>query len=408
MTDAAASALAAPAAQAKQPAPSLDARAPRPRAVRLRRSAVTLAVAAAAALLAGSLAWAFVIQPELRAQARARPDAPRESQPGLVRAGEVITDQPASYDRLAPTEDALPEPRMLAARPEASTDRLAAPGPVEPARPARIAEPAYLRPAVHDRPSAAEPRPSPARVAAQQAAGSGLFFGEGRGGDASAAQPARASATEGVPLRRDYAAVYGGHALLPPLSPWELKAGAFIPAALVTAVDTSRPGPVVAAVTQPVYDTVTGRTLLVPQGSRLIGRHGGDSRYGDRRVFLVWDRLILPNGSSLILTEEAGVDAQGAVGVRGRADRRLLQLGLATLFAGAITTLGELARDGDGDDDGRGLLGSAGDAASIEAAQVGGRLIDRELEVRPSIHVRAGAPVRVLLTRDLILEPYRL
>ena len=83
----------------------------------------------------------------------------------------------------------------------------------------------------------------------------------------------------------------------------------------------------------------------------------------------------------------------------------LLQLGAAALFAGAITTLGELARGGSDED--RSLLGSAGDAASIEAAQVGGRLIDRELEVRPSIHVRAGSPVRVLLTRDLILEPYR-
>ena len=162
----------------------------------------------------------------------------------------------------------------------------------------------------------------------------------------------------------------------------------------------------VAAVTQNVFDTVTGRILLVPQGSKLIGRHGGESRYGDRRAFLVWDRLILPNGKSLILTEEAGVDAQGAVGVRGRADRRLLQLGAAVLFGGAISTLGELARDGDDGDD-RSLLGSAGDAASIQAAQVGGRLIDRELDVRPSIHVRAGSPVRVLVTRDLILEPYR-
>lgn len=393
----------------KQPAPSLDSRAPRPPAVRLRRSAVTAAVVGASALLAGSLAWAFVIQPELRAQARERPREARETQPGLVRAGEVITDQPASYDRLAAPEDRLPEPRLLGAGSDAAEepDPLAEPGPISPSRHARLTEPAYVRPALYEPASpATAPRLSPSRAAAQQAAGSGLFFGDGAASRASAPQPARpAEGPDGVALRQDYAAVYGGHALLRPLSPFELKAGAFIPAALVTAVDTSRPGPVVASVTQNVFDTVTGRTLLVPQGSRLIGRHGGDSKYGDRRAFLVWDRLILPNGSSLILTEEAGVDAQGAVGLRGRADRRLLQLGIATLFAGAVTTLGELARDG-GDED-RSLLGSAGDAASIEAAQVGGRLIDRELEVRPSIRVRAGAPVRVLLTRDLILEPYR-
>ncbi len=385
---------------AKEPPPPLDTRAARPKAVRLRRSAVMIAVLGAAGLLSASFAWAFIVQPELRAEARDRPRGTRDTgAPGTVRAGEVITDQPASYDRLAPPADRLPEPRMLGAAAATQPDPTAAPGPIASRSYARVAEPRYAPP-LGDPP---RPDPAPARSAAADAAGSGLFFAASAEGGQTA--PARGGDRGGGPaLRQDYGAVYGGHALLRPLSPYELKAGAFIPGALVTAVDTSRPGPVVAAVTQNVFDTVTGRILLVPQGARLIGRHGGESRYGDRRAFLVWDRLILPNGSSLILTEEAGVDAQGAVGVRGRADRRLLQLGIATLFAGAITTFGELARDGNGD---RSLLGSAGDAASIEASQVGGRLIDRELEVRPSIHVPAGAPIRVLLTRDLILEPYR-
>ena len=150
---------------------------------------------------------------------------------------------------------------------------------------------------------------------------------------------------------------------------------------------------------------MTGRILLVPQGSKLIGRYGGDSHYGDKRAFLVWDRLILPNGKSLILTEEPGVDGTGATGLRGRADRRLLQLGIATLAGAAVTTLGEIAHNNAGGS--RSLIGAAGDAASIEGAQVAGRLVDRELDVRPSIHVRAGSPVRALITRDLILEPYQ-
>ncbi|MGV9010597.1 TrbI/VirB10 family protein, partial [Brevundimonas sp.] len=153
-------------------------------------------------------------------------------------------------------------------------------------------------------------------------------------------------------------------------------------------------------------DTVSGRYLLVPQGTRLIGRAGGDSAYGDRRAFLTWERMILPNGKSLLLGEEAGVDAQGAIGVRGEVDRRLLPLLVATAFSGAITTLGQIARD-DGDSRSSGLLGDAGDAAAIEGARIGGRLVDRELEVRPSIRLRPGAAVRVLMTRDLVLEPYR-
>jgi type IV secretion system protein VirB10 len=385
----------------KEPPPPLTARAPRPKAIRLRKSAVTALVIGAAGLLSGSLAWAFIVKPEMRAEAREQKRETRDTgQPGTVRAGEVITDQPASYDRLGAPEDRLPEPRGFGADAPEGTEAID-PQPQPVRAYARVSEPRYAPPTSYDAPLQREPRRSPAQSAATQAAGSGLFFG---GTEARPAAPQTTSAPQ-VALRQDYGAVYGGHALLAPLSPYELKAGAFIPGALVTAVDTSRPGPVVAAVTQNVFDTATGRILLVPQGTKLIGRNGGESRYGDKRAFLVWDRLILPNGKSLILTEEAGVDAQGAVGVRGRADRRLLQLSAAALFAGAITTLGELARGGSDDD--RSLLGSAGDAASIEAAQVGGRLIDRELEVRPSIHVRAGSTVRVLLTRDLILEPYR-
>jgi len=199
--------------------------------------------------------------------------------------------------------------------------------------------------------------------------------------------------------------MYSGNGLVAPLSPFELKAGAIVPAALLTAVDTSRAGPVVATVTQNVYDSISGRHLLLPQGTRLIGTSESESHYGDRRAFLTWERLILPNGKSLILTSEAAVDPQGAVGVRGQVDRRLFPLLVGTLFAGAVTTLGQIARDGERGS--AGLLGDAGDAAAIEGAQVGGRLVDRELDVRPSIRLRAGAPVRVMITRDLILEPYR-
>jgi type IV secretion system protein VirB10 len=232
-----------------------------------------------------------------------------------------------------------------------------------------------------------------------------LFFGDAAGGGHIEAVKA-----EGGPAAladHDYGAVYNGHSLLAPLSPYEVKAGAIVPAALLTAVDTAREGPVVATVTENVFDTVSGRTLLIPQGARLIGRHEGQSRYGDKRAFVAWERLILPNGKSLVLSKEPGVDAQGAVGVEGRVDRRIGPLVVATLFAGAITTLGQVARDHHDHNDGGGILGDAGDAAAIEAAQIGGKLIDRELDVHPQISLKPGSRIRVLITRDLILEPYQ-
>lgn len=370
----------------KAPPPGLSLRAPRPPVIRLRKSVVQVVVMGGAVLVSGSLAWAFVVQPELRANTQARiaekgPDAGR----GVVRPTEVVTRQPSSYDR-------LPEPRGGAA-PEA-------------ADPSPVATPVSAYPAQAYRPPSA-PR-STAAGAADQAARSGLFFDAAVGGRGSAEATVAATpgAVEGSAATGRRGGAYNKNTLVAPLSPFELKAGAVVPAALLTGVDTARAGPVVAMVTENVFDTVSGRHLLIPQGARLIGRHEGESAYGDRRAFLVWERLILPNGKSLVLDGEPGVDAQGAIGVRGQVDRRLFPLLVATLFAGAVTTLGQMARDDSSRDSG-GWLGDAGDAAAIEGAQVGGRLVDRELEVRPSIRLRAGAPVRVMITRDLILEPYR-
>lgn len=380
----------AKAPRSKAPAPGLYARAPRPVAVRLRRGAVQAAVGVAALLVAGALAWAFVIQPEMRAVARERGDQLSEDTTGRsVRPAEIVTDQPDRYDRLPEPRGRLPQADL-----QPQLEARSRPG---------VRSATYATPSQAARPSG----PRPAELAARSA----LFF-EGpdpqdrRAGSAPPSSSARPGVSpDGPAPAAALPSGYNLHRLSAPVSPYELKAGALIPAALLTALDTSRAGPVVGVVVEDVYDTVAGRHLLVPRGSRLIGKTEGRGAYGDRRAFLTWERLILPNGKSVTLTEAAAVDAQGAVGVRGQVDRRLLPLLTGTLFAGAVTALGQMARD-DAGGGGSGWLGSAGDAAAIEGAQVGGRLIDRELEVRPSLRLAAGAPVRVLITRDLILEPY--
>ncbi len=370
----------------KASAPDLDGRAPRPPVVRLRGAMVKLVVGGAGLVLAGALTWAFVVQPELRAASRARATEGRDDDVRrAVRPAEQVTDQPATYDRLPPPRgEPAAEPAAIDARGRDRGESVAG----------------GYNPSTRDRGAGTDARDLAVR--------SGLMF-ETAGTDrpAPVAAPLHPVSTRGGDVGRAPGSdVYNRHGLTAPVSPFELKAGTLMPAVLLTGVDTSRPGPVIAALTQNLYDTVAGRHLLAPQGSRLIGRHEGDSAYGDRRAFIVWERLILPNGKSLVLEAEPGVDARGAVGVQGRVDRRLGALVIGTLFAGAVTTLGQMARD-EGGRGGGSFLGDAGDAAAIEGSRVGGRLIDRELEVRPVVRVQAGERVQVMITRDLILEPYR-
>lgn len=181
-------------------------------------------------------------------------------------------------------------------------------------------------------------------------------------------------------------------------------AGSVIAGALSTELNSDAPGRVIAQVTAPVFDTVTGAHLLIPQGSRLIGTYDNSVTYGDRRLVLVWNRLILPNGWSINLQNMQGADPTGAAGLRDRTDNHFDRLAGAIALSAIISVVANNAED---DDDGASLSQSLGDAAAQEAARTGGRIIERELSVRPTLRVRAGAPVRVLVMRDISLRPYR-
>ena len=191
--------------------------------------------------------------------------------------------------------------------------------------------------------------------------------------------------------------------LSPPRSRYELLSGAVIPAALVTALNSDLPGRVIAQVTAPVYDSVSGDHLLIPQGARLLGTYDNATTYGDRRLLLVWNRLIFPNGWSISLRGMEGADPSGAAGLGDRADQHLDRLAGAIGLSAVISVVANEAQDKKSNS----FTQSVGDAAAQEAARTGGRIVDRELAVRPTLRVRAGGAVRVLVTRDIQLRPYR-
>ncbi len=189
--------------------------------------------------------------------------------------------------------------------------------------------------------------------------------------------------------------------LMAPRSRYEIQAGHVIPAALVTGLNSDLPGRVIAQVTAPVFDSVTGDHLLIPQGSRLIGTYDNGVAYGDRRILLVWNRLILPNGWSINLREMNASDPSGAAGLRDRTDNHLDRLAVAIGLSAIISVI---ANESEDEDEEGSMTQSVGDAAAQQAAQTGARIVDRELTVRPSLTIRPGAPVRVMVTRDIVFR----
>ena len=186
-----------------------------------------------------------------------------------------------------------------------------------------------------------------------------------------------------------------------PASPFVLQAGSVIPAALITGIRSDLPGQITAQVTQHIYDSPTGSILLVPQGTRIIGEYYNDVAFGQRRILLVWNRLIFPNGRSIVLERQPGADTQGYAGLEDGVDYHWWDLmkaaGLSTLLAVGV----ELTMD----DDDR-LIQAIRSGAQESINDAGQQIVQRQMQVAPTLTIRPGFPVRVIVTRDLVLEPY--
>jgi len=202
--------------------------------------------------------------------------------------------------------------------------------------------------------------------------------------------------------------IYASGRLQTPASPFQVMAGTIIPAAMVTGLNSDLPGQAIATVTEPVYDTVTGKTLLIPQGSRLLGTYDAQVSYGQSRVLLVWTRLIMPDGSSIVLDRLPGADTKGFTGLADGSNNHWGKL----LAGAALSTLlgvgAELGSQNSG-------LGGTGQQTVVVATsrsaeesvnQVGQQVTRRNLNVQPTLTVRPGFPVRVIVNKDLVLRPY--
>ena len=188
-----------------------------------------------------------------------------------------------------------------------------------------------------------------------------------------------------------------------PASRYVVQAGAVIPAALITGIRSDLPGQVTAQVTEHVYDSPTGKYLLIPQGSKLIGVYDSQISFGQDRVLLVWTRLIMPNGRSIVLERQPGADTQGFGGLEDEVDHHWGRLFTAAALS---TLLGVGAELGAANNDSA-ILTALRRGSTDSLNQAAQQVVRRNLNIQPTITIRPGFPVRVIINRDLVLSPYR-
>jgi type IV secretory pathway VirB10-like protein len=200
-------------------------------------------------------------------------------------------------------------------------------------------------------------------------------------------------------------ATYVSQPLVLPRSPYEIKAGTIIPTSLITGINSDLPGQIVGQVRENVYDTVTGNYLLIPQGSRLLASYDSAVTFGQSRVLVCWNRLIRPDGVSVGLECMPGVDLSGYAGFADDVDHHWFRIITGVALG---TLLSATAQRSQGDVTGYTptvpQLWAANAGSSLN--QAGQAITQKNLSIQPTITVRPGYSVNVLVSKDIVLVPY--
>jgi len=190
-----------------------------------------------------------------------------------------------------------------------------------------------------------------------------------------------------------------------PRSPYEVKAGSYIPAALITGINSDLPGNVNAQVTENVYDTVTGNYLLIPQGTKLVGEYNSSLTFGQSRVQVVWNRIIFPDGKSIDLEKMQGVDIAGYTGFYDKVNNHYLRIYgnavLLSLMGAGYDILNQNAEQQQGYENPRDIV-----AANVgqKLSDVGGQTLQKNMDVQPTLIIGPGYKFKIFIMKDMVLE----
>ena len=367
--------------------PDLRLRADRPRVVRLSRTVVWSL--GGVGMVAVAFALGYALQDSHRA-----PSPPAAQDTDVRPSADGLAGLPSDYVGSGVPKLGQPLPGDLG-RPILNAQRQGRVGPVpgmgdrrgeqeiEAARTSRL----FAQIEVRERQSA-QAVPVPAQAAS--------------GAQASSAGTDQQAGNRAFLMGQPDRATTSPDRIMPPASPYILQAGTVIAGALNTKISSDLPGQITGHVTQNVYDSPTGRYLLIPQGSTLFGAYNSSVSFGQQRTQVIWTRLIYPNGESLMLEKLPGGDAIGQSGLSDEVNNHWGQLFRAAL----VTTLLSVGSEAGTSWNENNLMQAIRSGASNGFSMVGNRLIDRSLNVQPTLTDRPGLPFTLVLNRDLVLNPW--
>lgn len=187
-----------------------------------------------------------------------------------------------------------------------------------------------------------------------------------------------------------------------PLGRFELNAGTIISAVMLTGINSDLPGAILGQVSENIYDTASGAHLLVPQGSRIIGTYNSHVIFGQKRILVVWNRIIYPDGSSLNIGGMTGSDQAGYAGMHQYVNNHYGRLIGAAIFSSVFVALGKLATENDKNDDG--TESAAAEAVMEQMTSFGARLAERNLNISPTLMIKPGRRFTIITTKDVAFQ----
>ncbi len=183
---------------------------------------------------------------------------------------------------------------------------------------------------------------------------------------------------------------------------YEIKTGSVIPAAMVTAINSDLPGNMIAQVTQNIYDSATGNHLLIPQGSKLFGVYDSRVIMGQRRVLVAWNRIIFPDGSAMTIPSVPGADMAGNSGFSQKVDNHYFRIFGSSILMALITAGTAYAVDENSSDNENSLSSQLNSALAQQLGQVTTSLLEKHLNIKPTLEIESGYQFNIVLTKDLV------